>query len=70
MRNQAIAAAARVTAENADLARALAGEARALGKEPLAVRLEDEARSEERYVGQLLEMIDGLAGGGEAGLGH
>lgn len=61
MRNAAVAAAARASAEKVDLARALAGEARNLGNDALAARLEDEARSEERQVGQLLEMLEGLA---------
>ena len=52
--------AARAVAETVDLARAFAAEARAAGDEPLAARLEDEARSEERYVGQLLAMLEDL----------
>jgi two-component system chemotaxis response regulator CheB len=59
-RNRAVATAARAVAENVDLARALAAEARAAGNPPLAARLEDEAESEERYVGNLLGMLEGL----------
>ena len=61
MRNEAVAAAARASAEKVDLARALAGEARALGNDALAARLEEEAGSEERHVGMLLGMLEGLA---------
>jgi two-component system chemotaxis response regulator CheB len=64
MRNQAVAAAARASAEKVDLARALSGEARRLGNDALAARLEDEAESEERQIGQLLAMLDGLADDG------
>ena len=60
MRNRAVAAAARAVAENIDLARALAGEARRIGNAALGVRLEDEAEAEERQLGQLLAMLDGL----------
>jgi hypothetical protein len=60
MRNRALGAAARAVAETVDLARALAAEARAAGNEPLAARLEEEARSEERNVGQLLAMLEDL----------
>jgi two-component system, chemotaxis family, protein-glutamate methylesterase/glutaminase len=59
-RNQAIGAAARAVAENVDLARALAEKARAIGNEALAARLDDEARREERYVGELLGMLEEL----------
>ena len=59
-RNRAIGAAARSVVENAAVARALAEQARALGREALAARLEQEAASEEHYVGQLLAMIEGL----------
>lgn len=58
MRNRALGAAARALAENADLARALAAEARALNNGALAARLEAEAQSEERRIGQILEMLD------------
>jgi len=61
MRNRAVGAAARAVAETVDLARALTTEARAAGNQALAARLEDEARSEERYVGMLLEMLEALA---------
>jgi two-component system, chemotaxis family, protein-glutamate methylesterase/glutaminase len=60
MRNRALGAAARAVAETVDLAGALAAEARAEGNEALAARLADEARSEERYVGLLLEMLEDL----------
>ena len=60
MRNQAVAAAARASAEKVDLARALSREARGLGNDALAARLEDEAEAEERQIGQLLAMLDGL----------
>ena len=66
MRNRAVAAAARASAEKVDLARALAGEARRLGKAALATRLEDEARAEEHQVGQMLEMLEGLVDGDAA----
>jgi two-component system, chemotaxis family, protein-glutamate methylesterase/glutaminase len=58
MRNRALGAAARALAENADLARALAAEAKALNNGALAARLEAEAQSEERHIGQILEMLD------------
>ena len=60
MRNEALAAAARASAEKVDLARALSREARNLGNNPLAARLEDEAEAEERQLGQLLVMLEGL----------
>ena len=60
MRNDAVAAAARASAEKVDLARALSREARNLGNDPLAARLEDEAEAEERQLGNLLAMLDGL----------
>jgi len=70
MRNRALGAAARALAENADLARALAEQARAVGDGALAARLEDEARAEERHVGTVLEMLEEIgAGDGEADLG-
>jgi predicted nucleic acid-binding Zn-ribbon protein len=59
-RNRAVAAAARAVAENVDFARALAAQAQTIGNAPLALRLEEEARSEERYVGELLGMLEGL----------
>ena len=43
--------------QNADLARTLAREARARGREDLAVPVEAEAMSNERYVGRLLELL-------------
>jgi two-component system chemotaxis response regulator CheB len=63
MRNRALGAAARAVAETVDLARTLAAEARVAGNEPLAARLEAEAQAEERYVGQLLEMLDEIGNG-------
>jgi hypothetical protein len=70
MRNRAIGAAARALAENADLARALADEATALGNAALAARLEEEVRSEQRYIGQILEMLEEIGNGEpEADLG-
>lgn len=60
MRNRAVAAAARAIAEHVDLARALAREARTAGGDGLATRLEEEARSEEQHLGQLLAMLEGL----------
>ena len=70
MRNRALGAAARVLAENADQARALAEQARALGSSALAARLDEEARSEERYIGQILETLEEIgAGDPEADLG-
>ena len=70
MRNRALGAAARVLAENADLARALGEQATALGNAGLAARLEEEARSEERYIGQILGMLEEIgAGDPEADLG-
>ena len=61
MRNRALGAAARAVAETVDLARALTAEARAAGNQALVARLEDEARSDERYIGVLLEMLEDLA---------
>ncbi len=61
MRNRAVAAAARAIAEHVDLARAMAREARAIGGDGLAARLDEEARSEERHLGQLLAMLGELA---------
>ena len=58
MRNRALGAAARALAENADLARALAAEAKALNNGALAARLEAEAQSEERHIGTILGMLD------------
>ena len=58
MRNGALAAAARASAEKVDLARTLSREARNLGNNPLAARLEDEAEAEERQLGQLLVMLE------------
>jgi two-component system chemotaxis response regulator CheB len=70
MRNRALGAAARSLAENADVARALAEQATAFGNAALAARLEEEARSEERYIGQILEMLEEIgAVGPEADLG-
>jgi two-component system chemotaxis response regulator CheB len=70
MRNRALGAAARALAENADLARALAEQAKALGNDTLAGRLEEEARSEERHIGQILGMLEEIGGGdSEAELG-
>ena len=63
MRNRALGAAARALAENADLARALAAEAKALGNDALAARLEAEAQSEERHIGQILEMLEEIGAG-------
>lgn len=60
MRNRALGGAARAVAETVDLARALAAEARAAGNAPLAARLEDDAQSEEHYVGLLLQMLEDL----------
>ena len=60
MRNRAVAAAARAMAEHIDLARALAREARAAGGDGLATRLDEEARSEEQHLGQLLAILEGL----------
>ena len=59
-RNGALMAAARAVAENAALARAMAEQAWAIGRDALAARLDEEAGSEERYLGQLREMLDGL----------
>ena len=64
-RNGALMVAARAVAENAAVARAMAEQARAIGRrDALATRLDEEAESEERYLGQLREMLDGL---GDAG---
>ncbi len=63
MRNRALGAAARALAENADLARALAEQATGLGNAALAARLEEEARSEERYIDQILEMLEEIGAG-------
>ena len=66
MRNQAVASAARASAEKTDLARALAGEARRIGNDALAERLEAEAEAEERQVGRLLSMLEALEDDTEA----
>ena len=58
MRNTAVAAAVRAIAEKVDLARALSREARNLGNDALAARLEAEA--EERRLGPLLAMLEDL----------
>ena len=63
MRNRALGAAARALAENADLARALAEQATSLENAALAARLEKEARSEERYIGQILGMLEEIEAG-------
>lgn len=69
MRNRALGAAARALAENADLARALGEQAKTLGNDMLAARLEEEARSEERHIGQILTMLEEAgAGSSEADL--
>ena len=60
--NRALGAAARAIAENADLARALAEQARARDG-ALGARLEDEARAEERHVGAILEMLEEIGAG-------
>ena len=57
-RNRVLGAAARALAENADLARTLAAEAKALNNGALAASLEAEAQSEERHVRTILEMLD------------
>ena len=66
MRNQAIAAAARASAEKVDLARTLSREARRIGNDALAARLEDEAEAEERQLGPLLAMLEVLVDDGTA----
>ena len=48
MRNGAVAAAARASAEKVDLARALSREARRIGNDALTARLVDDAEAEER----------------------
>ena len=53
-------------AEHVDLAQALAREARAAGGDGLATRLDEEARSEEQHLGQLLAMLEGLVDDGTA----
>ena len=60
-RNRTLAAAARSLAENAALARDLAELGRALGKDTLAARLEQEAALEQRYVEEVQAMLAGLA---------
>jgi hypothetical protein len=60
-RNRALASAARSLAENAALASDLAELARALGKQPLATRLEQEAARERQNFEQLQVMLETLA---------
>jgi hypothetical protein len=60
-RNRTLAAAARSLAENAALARDLAELGRALGKETLAARLEQEAARGRQNFEQIQVMLEGLA---------
>jgi two-component system chemotaxis response regulator CheB len=60
-RNRTLAAAARILAENAALARDLAEVGRALGKGSVAARLEQEAALEQRHLQQVQVMLEGLA---------
>ena len=59
-RNQALLTAARSLAENAALARRIASSAEARGDTAVAVRLEDEAREEDRLYAQIRAMLEGL----------
>jgi two-component system chemotaxis response regulator CheB len=60
-RNRTLAAAARILAENAALAHDLAALGRALGKDTLAARLEQEAAQEQRYFEQVQVMLEAIA---------
>ena len=59
-RNQALLTAARALAENAALARRIASSAEARGDTAVAVRLEEEAREEDRLYAQVRAMLEGL----------
>ena len=59
-RNQALLTAARALAENAALARRIASSAEGRGDTAVAVRLEEEAREEDRLYAQVRSMLDGL----------
>jgi two-component system chemotaxis response regulator CheB len=59
-RNRALLTAARVLAENAALARHIAASAQARGDAAVAVRLEDEAREDDRLYAQVRAMLEGL----------
>lgn len=61
-RNRALKTAARELAENAALARHLAGWARGRGDEAMAARLDDEAAAEDTAYEQVQTMLDGLGG--------
>lgn len=61
-RNRALLEAARALAENAALARRLASLAEGRGDTRVAVRLEDEARDQDRLYEQVRAMLDGLPG--------
>lgn len=60
IRNQALLTAARALAENAALARRIAASAEARGDTVVAVRLEQEAREEDRLYAQVQAMLEGL----------
>ena len=59
-RNHALLTAARALAENAALARRIASSAEARGDTAVAVRLEEEAREEDRLYAQVRAMLEGL----------
>ena len=59
-RNQALLEAARALAENAALARWLAASAERRGDNGVALRLEEEAREEDRLYQQVRAMVEGL----------
>ena len=61
-RNQALLTAARALSENAALARHIASSAERRGDTAVAVRLEEEAREEDRLYAQVRAMLEGLPG--------
>ena len=61
-RNRVLLSGARALAENAALARRLAVLANERGDAHVGMRLEEEARQEERFYEQILAMLDGLPG--------
>jgi hypothetical protein len=69
VRNEALLTAARALAENAALARHIAASAEARGDTAVSVRLEAEAREEDRLHAQVRAMLDGLPEVGADGTG-
>jgi hypothetical protein len=68
-RNRALLTAARALSENAALARHIPSSAQARGDDAVAVRLEDEAREEDRLYAQVRAMLEGLPDVGADGSG-